>query len=112
MRVIFCEQGEPARAVEICNELEEMQSIVGGLIEIVPVIDGIAMVCNEEGKLRDDLKPNRFVWLNERNEVIYGNFFFCGADGKELIDVPEHFEAILLALFEKPNFDKDRNRIY
>lgn len=110
MRIILCPQGEPARVVEICNELTEMQSIVGGLIEIVPVIDGIAMVCNEEGKLRADFKPNRYVTWKGLIDVICGDFFYCGTDGRELTDIPKNFEPVLLGLFSRPDFNKDGER--
>ena len=111
MRVVLCEQGALARVVEVDNELTEFQSLVDGLIESVPVIDGIVMICNEEGNLREDLLPNRFISVRNQLEVIKGNFFFCGFDGSNFKEIPRNKEPILLALFQKPDFDKKGNRI-
>ena len=40
--------------------LEQLQALVGGYIELVPIFDGSHMYCNEEGKLLG-LKPNIFA---------------------------------------------------
>ena len=111
MRVILCNQGEIARPVEINNELVEFQSIVGGLIESAPLVNGALIVCNEEGKLRDDLLPNRFVTLGGSLNVIYGNFFVCGFDGSDFKSLPHKLEPVVSALLSKPDFDKKGKRI-
>ena len=111
MKIILCPQGEPARVVEICNELTEMQSIVGGYIEAVPVTRGVVMICNEEGKLLKECKPNRRVAFRCPDEIIYGDFFFCGEDEEDLTDVPKWSEQALLTIFRNPAFDKNGKKI-
>lgn len=61
---------------EIKGELEEMQKIVGGYIEVVPATpDGeILIVCNEEGMLQN-------LPLNCLG--IHGTIFFIGNDTPE-----------------------------
>ena len=49
-----------------------MQQMVGGLIEIV-YLDGVCLVCNEEGKLMG-LEGNRRVG----RDIISGTFFLAG----------------------------------
>lgn len=110
MKIVLCPQGEPTRTVEICNELTEMQSVVGGLIEVVPVVNRVVMVCNEEGKLLE-LKPNRHVAFRGELEAIRGDFFFCGVDGEEFTDIPPQYERALMTLFRDPEFDKHGKRI-
>ena len=59
LRVILCKPGETAEVVEIDDDLESMQELVGGLIqeympfhsETDPRYDDVAIICNEEGKL-------------------------------------------------------------
>ena len=71
---------------EICG-LKEMQALVGGYIEIVPLSDTepVLAVLNEEGKLLD-LPYNRA--LTDDNgipyDIICGTFFVAGVDGEDI----------------------------
>lgn len=67
--------------VEIKNELEDMQGIVDGYIEVAPLKGGdnpACIVCNEEGKI-NGLRPNRAI-RNENGEIVdivFGTFFIA-----------------------------------
>ena len=112
MKVILCKQGEKSCVSEIKNDLKAFQETVGGLIESVPFGNKqFVLVCNEEGKLRDDLKPNRFVSFRDHLDVIYGDFFICGFDGEDFTDIPEKYETIILSHYREPHFEKDGFRI-
>lgn len=84
MKVLFKGVGQPVRALTIKNDLEDMQSLVGGYIETVQLTENVVMVVNEEGKLHG-LEPNFLLW----NDYIVGDVFFCGVDGEEFADCPE-----------------------
>ena len=61
--------------------LEELKSVVGGYIEIVPLEEGYSMVINEEGKLLDlpiNVIATR-VYRTSRNadDFIVGNVLIC-----------------------------------
>ena len=107
MRVLLCKQGEEARFIDVRNELEELQAIVDGHIEVVPFFRDTVLICNEEGKLRDDLKPNRFMTIGNRLDRIQGDFFICGTDCEEFADVPTLMEPLLFSICKRPHFDKD-----
>jgi len=67
--------------VRIEDSLEAMQELVGGYIETyMPFEEEVAIVCNEEGKLRGAM-PNRGIYDKEGNlqDVIAGDFFICYA---------------------------------
>lgn len=73
---------------EIENTLENLQSIVGGYIEI-PFLGGIFnenkinVIINEEGKFIEDLKPEIAmidVNTNQILDVVYGNCIFASHD--------------------------------
>lgn len=73
---------------EIKNELEELQKIVGGYIEI-PYLskrffeNGIDIIINEEGKFIEGLKPEIAVVNRDNNKVIdivFGNCIFASHD--------------------------------
>lgn len=75
-------------AKEINNELEELQKIVGGYIEI-PFLsevfnnNEIDVIINDEGKFIDGLKPEIAVIYEETGrvlDVVYGNCIFASHD--------------------------------
>lgn len=69
---------EPKKKPEICllkNDLKSLQEAVGGLIEIISLDVGVALLCNEEGKLIG-LEPNRRLG----SDIIVGTFYVLGDD--------------------------------
>lgn len=79
MNVLVVEPGMVPYEKEI-NGLQEMQEVVGGLIQaIYPYKDQIAVVCNDEGLLLG-LPFNRSVEGGYGG--VFGTFFVCGL-GKE-----------------------------
>lgn len=94
MRVIIKEVGKNPIVTDIKNELEDIQSVVGGYLEIVPsqlAYEKIAVICNEEGLLMG-LKPNMRIGYN----TVVGNILFTGVDGGEFCDLSdEQIELIM-----------------
>ena len=81
MRVIVVEPKKKPTAQDIGSDLESMQKIVGGPIEVVyPFDEPVALICNEEGKLLN-LPLNRALRDDEGNvyDIISGTFFLCAA---------------------------------
>lgn len=83
IKVIMCEVGKKPYIKEIPNELEEMQKLVGGYIEVVSLINGLIVVCNEEGRLMN-LPINNNLGLN-----IFGNFFIVRTNGEEFASIKD-----------------------
>lgn len=75
-------QSKPYIAI-INNDLESLQAMVGGSIELVSLSDTTDMICNEEGKLMNLPANRRFG-----NDIIAGRFIIVGSDGGE------HFTSI------------------
>ena len=87
MKVLVLSDGKFTEK-EIDNQLEELQKIVGGYIEI-PFLsevfnnNGIDVIINEEGKFIDGLKPEITVIYGETGrvlDIIYGNCIFASHD--------------------------------
>lgn len=77
----------------IPNELEALQTIVGGYIETVTLATDLVIICNEEGKLLDlpyncDICGASFV----------GTIIFAGINGDEFADVPENTTYFLRSI--------------
>lgn len=93
------EPGKEAVVKEIDGSLEGMQKVVGGYIEAVyPFDDPVALVCNEEGKFIEGMKPNRCLQLHtgEIYDIIFGTFFICLASPDS-----EDFESLTDDLAKK-----------
>lgn len=87
MKVLVLSNGE-LKERDIPNTLEELQSIVGGYIEI-PFLsekfyeNEIDIIINEEGKLIDGLKPEIAVvkaGTNQILDLVYGSCIFASHD--------------------------------
>ena len=59
-RVLVNRQGLPLRAEVVENTLRSLQELVDGPIECVTVTEDLAIVCNEEGRLRG-LSPSASI---------------------------------------------------
>ncbi len=113
LRVILCKPGETAEVVEIEDELESMQELVGGLIEPYdpfysetdPRYENVILVCNEEGKLRQ-LPPSRAIVDEDGHvmDVIAGPFFLCYApiESERFLSMPPDLEEEFRKKYELP----------
>ena len=123
LRVILCEPGETAEVVEIEDELESMQDLVGGLIEPYdpfysetdPRYENVILVCNEEGKLMQ-MPPNRAIVDEDGRvmDVIRGPFFLCYApvESERFLSIPPDLEEEFLRKYELPEkFYRSENGI-
>ena len=81
MRVIVVEPKKKPMVQDIGSDLESMQKIAGGSIEVVyPFDEPVALICNEEGKLLG-LPLNRALRDDDGAvyDIISGTFFLCAA---------------------------------
>ena len=89
MKVLVVEPGYLPYEKEIkdgADHLEQMQAIVGGLIEpIYPYHEKVAIVCNEEG-LINGLPFNRSVPGGYGG--VFGTFFICGLGEEDFCSLP------------------------
>lgn len=80
IKVLKVEPDKAPELIEMKNELEAMQAIVGGYIEVMPIEEGVAIVCNEEGKMYG-AELNRPIYHGGQIvDIIAGTFFIAGDD--------------------------------
>lgn len=81
IKVLMIEPMKHPTEVELDNDLECLQKAVSigtnyvGLIEIIPIDEGIVILCNEEGKL-NGLEGNRRI----NGDIIAGVFYISAED--------------------------------
>ena len=90
IKVVICKRGTPARVDQVYNRLEELQQLVGGYIEVMPLSGGVVLVCNEEGKI-DGSKPHRELKMRDGTllDTIRGTFFHCRTEGEEFASLED-----------------------
>lgn len=72
LKILIVKPGKQPEVATIDGSLHSMQTIVGGYIQEIMIERDIALICNEEGRLRG-LQPNRLVDGN----MIVGTFFLA-----------------------------------
>ena len=92
---------------ETDDSLSSLQKLVDGYIEaIYPFDDHVAIICNEEAKLRDDLLPNRALYDENGRvyDIIFGDFFICLArpDSENFESLTEDLINKYLDYYKKP----------
>ena len=86
MKVLIIEPRKRPREAEIDCSLESMQKTVGGYLQaIYPFEDEIALVCDDESKLKSDTEWNRM--LPETSDIIKGTFFIAGLGAEDFTDL-------------------------
>lgn len=87
------------KEIVIDDSLEAMQEVVGGDIEeYMPYDDDVAIICNEEGKMRG-LPLNRAVYVQDNDkkemvDIICGKFFICYAppESESFQSLPDEYK--------------------
>lgn len=90
IKAVVKNPGEACRVKQISNTLKSLQKLVGGPIQMVPWVDGMVIICNEEGNLQ-----NLPVNIRLRNYIFVGVLVIVGTDGDEFTDVPDWILEIL-----------------
>lgn len=81
---------------EVKNELAELQKHVGGHIEVLPLSDKVALICNEEGKLISGAQPSAYLcdkFLAIEN-MIFCDALLVGLDGEDFADLDEAYATV------------------
>ena len=104
--VLLVQPGKYPEIVEIDDTLESMQKTVGGDIEeYMPFEDDVAIICNEEGKIRG-LPLNRAVYDQDREmvDIVAGDFFIAYApvESEKFLSLPKDMAEKYSAKFKYP----------
>lgn len=99
MKILIVEPRKLPRRADIPHTLEEMQKVVGGYIEIIyPFDDPVAVVCDDEGKLKGYELNRAFKGI----DIIAGTFFIAGISEDDLTDLPDDLAEKYETMFRFP----------
>ena len=83
MKVVVMKPDALPDVQDIPNTIEALQELVGGYVEVVTFGDNVAVVCDEDGRLKD--KP----YCATLGDVQFvGDIAIVGTDGCDFTDVP------------------------
>ena len=110
IKVLLVEPEKYPKEIVIDDSLEAMQEVVGGDIEeYMPFDDDVAIICNEEGKMRG-LPLNRAVYVQDNDkkemvDIICGKFFICYAppESESFQSLPDDMMKKYKEQFKYPN---------
>lgn len=74
----------------ITPSLENLQKLVCGYIEAVPLQEGVIILCNEMGKIQG-LDWN-IPHPHDKHDILVGTIIVLGVEGEEFTDLPAAFE--------------------
>ena len=99
MKVLIVEPGKCPIRADIDHTLHNLQQVVGGYIQaIYPWDDPVALVCDEEGLL----KQRDFNRYAAPEVSIFGTFFICGLGEEDFADMPDDLMDKYEAMFRTP----------
>lgn len=74
----------------ITPSLENLQKLVQGYIEAVPLQEGVIILCNEMGKIQG-LDWN-IPHPHTNHDILVGTIIVCGVKGEHFVSLPPAFE--------------------
>ena len=104
MNVLMVEPGKAPYEMQIGDDLQSMQAVVGGYIQAVyPFEQPVALVCCESGKL-DGLPLNRALRDADGDiyDIVAGSFFIGGLGQNDFTDLPHELAARFAEQFRQP----------
>ena len=104
MNVLMVEPGKAPYEMQIGDDLQSMQAVVGGYIQAVyPFEQPVALVCCESGKL-DSLPLNRALRDVDGDiyDIVAGNFFIVGLGESDFTDLPHELAERFAEQFRQP----------
>lgn len=90
LRVLVNRSGLPFRAEVVENTLQSLQELVGGPIGCVTVTEDLAIVCNEEGRIRG-LSPSASILRIQ----FVGAVAFVGVRGDEFMSITRKVKRLV-----------------
>lgn len=90
LSVLVNRSGLPIRADVVENTLRSMQNLVDGPIECVTIATDLAIVCNEEGRLRG-LSPSATILGTQ----FVGPVAFVGVRGEDFMSITRAGERLV-----------------
>lgn len=102
MKVIRKRPGELPEVIDVNNDLKSLQTEVGGHIEVVTVAEDLAIICDEEGRLKGKL-PN--VVMPRLGIDFVGTILIVGVAGEDFCDVPK-LDDVLWSMFHMVRYTR------
>lgn len=95
IKVLHYEPNHFGEVKTIANDFRRFQKMVEGFFQMVYIGGDLAIVCNDEGKIRN-MELNRYI--PRLQDTIAGPFFICRTKGEDCVSLTDDDIALLKAL--------------
>lgn len=102
MKVIRKRPNEPAEVIDVENTVEGLCAELGGHMEAVTVAEDLAILCDEEGRLKGK-EPN--VAMPKLGVDFVGTILIVGIAGEDFCDVPK-LDDVLWSFFRMVRYTR------
>ena len=82
MRVLVKSPRCPLHVEYVASNIEALQELVRGYVEVIPVNEDVCIICDEEARMK-----NKAYNLTFNDKNIFGRIAFVGIDGDEFVEV-------------------------
>ena len=96
MRILMKEPGKDPHVMVIPNDIGTIQQLIDGHVERHQLTEGLVMLVDEDGKLKNKQPNFRVAALND---TIVGTAIFCGENEKGFTDIYQHDLVVLQTFF-------------
>lgn len=76
---------QPLKLMEIENELDVLQKLIGGYIQVIEIGHNVLCILDEEGRFKES--KNNFY--HDRYGWIIGNVIFCNQSGEDFTSLTD-----------------------
>lgn len=104
LQVLLVEPGKNPKEITIDSDLEDLQEVIGGHIELAYYYnDPVVILCDEEGKLKGQ-PLNRAIHGADGGikDIMAGTFLVCGDGEEDVESLSDELMEKYKAIFEKP----------
>ena len=87
IKVLYIPIDRDPEYIEVENETHTFNDLVEGYFETVTLKPGVALMCNEEGKI-NGMKPN--LYISKINDTVCGPVVIVGVSDEEFVSVSDN----------------------
>lgn len=96
---------------EVPNNLDVLQSLVGGHIELLEIENGIDIICNEMGAINGSFLNIEHAYPNcDYPCPLYGTLVFCSADNEDFTSLSDEQLEYVFEMCEREEGTKLSNK--
>lgn len=88
IRVLLVEPNKEPCVIDVVHRLDELQRVIGGYVQMLPLSKDVVILCDEDGRLKQ-LPFNRTIRIKGFDIPIVGKFLVCAVNDTDFDSLSE-----------------------